>query len=152
MVELSNVSIPLELLPKSLQDMAGRMSLADAIDIAGLLGGTTIRIPEGKNAQGRKAFAKLVGLVGKRLAHKLRLHYQQEEIYIPRLDRAYRAIRDRHIHTQIEAMFKDGISSDKAVRLLAQENDLSDRRIWEILKEPVPNISLPAKISMTLQG
>ncbi|TWH63845.1 hypothetical protein LX59_03009 [Azomonas agilis] len=152
MVELSSVSIPRELLPESMRDMAGRIGLADTVRIAGLLGGITIRIPEGKNSEGQRAFQELVGLVGERLAHKLRYHYQQEEIYIPRLDRAYRAVRNRHIHTQIKVMGKNGISKQKAVRRLSIENDISDRRIWEILKEPVPNILFPAKRSMIFQG
>lgn len=56
---------------------------------------------------------------------------------------ALRRLRDLGIHRQFEQEVRKGVSANAAVAALARENKLSDRWIWEILKQPLGQEEAP---------
>jgi len=132
--KLSAVS---HLLPSIMQEMAGVLGLDRTLRVASALAGTTRAIPVGSRTNSAKPVQKLVDDLGcEETAKALIKHYGGTVIYLPRCVVAVRALRNMVIHQAAE----DGLSAKRSmvsiVTDLAQQFRLSDRRIWEILKEP----------------
>lgn len=134
--DLSNV---VSLLPASVRDMVGRIGLLATLTVVERMGGTTWRVAEGHGSEGaakREALADWVGTDTEMLLHR---HYAGEEIYLPRCHSALVALRNQQIHQRVEQGLRQGHSASALVADLAREYRLSDRRVWDILKQvPVP--------------
>ncbi len=61
-------------------------------------------------------------------------HFGGTEIYIPKGTRSKAILRNNRIIQSYSKATSQGVSSNLIVRQLAQEYNLSDRRIWGILK------------------
>ena len=61
---------------------------------------------------------------------------------MPRCEASLRAARNMVIHKTVEDGLGNGRSMVGMVKELATKFSLSDRRIWEILKEPSPAANL----------
>lgn len=139
-----------QLLPTQIHQMAKRIGYANALEVAAKLGGTTWIIPIGrgtKAAASIAARAKLANALGStKLAALLRDHYAGATLYVPRCETSLRAARNMVIHKTVEDGLRNGRSMVNMVKELATKFSLSDRRIWEIMKEPNPAATLHSSI------
>ncbi|WP_181295291.1 Mor transcription activator family protein [Pseudomonas sp. Q2-TVG4-2] len=126
--------------------MAEFIGYANAFHVVAKLGGTTWVIPTRNGKKGAtsiEARAKLASALGStELATLLRNHYGGVTLYVPRCESALRAARKIAIHKTVEDGLRNGRSMVPMVKELATQFSLSDRRIWEILKEPSPAATL----------
>ncbi|MFZ6722896.1 Mor transcription activator family protein [Undibacterium sp. Ji49W] len=90
------------------------------------LAGCTFDIPKGGNGRGEKTIALFSQAIGSEATDKLMSHFGGERIYIPRDQEYRRMLRNRRI---VEAYNKG-----QSVNEIASDFDLSDRRVWEVLK------------------
>ncbi len=65
---------------------------------------------------------------------KIVKHYGGTELYIPKCHKYISYTRNMNIVNSFSTATRNGISSGKAVQKLAKLHQLSDRRIWGILK------------------
>ena len=134
-----NLHIVEDLLPVSIKDMVGRIGLSSTLTVVERMGGITWRVAEGHGPEGAAKRAALADWVGTDIEELLHRHYQNEELYIPRCHAALLALRNQHIHQRVEQGLRQGYTACALVMDLAREYRLSDRRVWEILKQvPVP--------------
>lgn len=125
------------LLPRQILDIAGAVGMPTAMRLVEELGGTSWEFAKGSNRNGLIRVAALADLLGEEAASKLTRHLGGEKIYIPRCADALRRLRDLKIHREFEAEIRKGASANAAVAALAREFKLSDRWVWEILKQPL---------------
>lgn len=102
------------------QDAAMRMMAPAAY------GGKSVELPKGELGRGQSAFAALAETVGQGNAQRLCHHFGGDRIYVPRCDALDLLKRNR----SIVAAYNNGAS----VWQLASDHVLSDRQIWNILK------------------
>lgn len=135
-----------QFLPTQIHQMAEKIGYANAFQVVAKLGGTTWVIPVGKGTKAAASIAaraKLAKALGStELAALLRDHYAGATLYVPRCETSLRAARDMVIHKSVEDGLRNGRSMVNMVKELATKFSLSDRRIWEILKEPSPATTL----------
>lgn len=89
-------------------------------------GGGNFDFPKSETGLGAQTFAALAEVVGINNAKKLCKHFGGESLYIPNLAQEYRQKRNINIVMK----YNNGTS----IRELMREHQLTDRRIWEILK------------------
>lgn len=123
-----------DLLPPNVQDMAQRIGLPATLVVVERMGGTTWRIAEGRTAEGEAKRAALADLIGSELEQLLHREYSGEEIYLARCHKALLHWRDLAIHQRFEQGVREGVTARTLVAELAREFQLSDRRIWDVLK------------------
>lgn len=115
-------SLPLELLPGSLRDMAETCGPALALKVAEVYGGCHVSIPASvDNAPG------LVEVLGKPMAATLCAIYGGELLTIPRAMNARRHVRNEVIRETRRAGAK--------LRELARQFDLTERQVSTILRD-----------------
>ncbi len=126
------------LLPGMIRDLGERIGLHEAFAISKIMGGTSLLVPSGMKCATARRLIEQLG--DECLAKKISTIYRGEVIYIPRSALVERALRDIEIHRFAETEMSCGKSLSAIVRELASMYRLSDRRVWEILKAPPPNI------------
>lgn len=136
---LSGLSTLPHLLPKTVQLLANDLGIDKALRISIALAGTSRLIPVGGQKRSEKPVQRLIDDLGcQDLAESLMRLHGGEVLYIPSCAVIERAQRDIRIHQTAENGLKAGKSMIRIVADLAKQNNLSDRRIWEILKKPAP--------------
>ncbi|WP_052190895.1 Mor transcription activator family protein [Chitinibacter sp. ZOR0017] len=124
-----------QLLPSSVQELVRVIGLTAALKLVELHGGTSILIPQGKKRAGQIAYEALAEIIGYKEMALLAEHYRGDDVlYIPSCKAAVRAVRNRLIRSDFDA-YTGEESANRAVMKLARDHHLSDRRVWEILKE-----------------
>lgn len=123
-------------LPRQVLDIAEAIGMPATQRLVNELGGTTWPVAQGKRRQGIIRHAALVDVVGVEAAEIMAQRWANVQLYIPRCDAALRAVRDFNINAEFVQGVREGISANTLVAQLARSNELSDRRIWEILKSP----------------
>jgi hypothetical protein len=131
------------LLPRQILDIAASVGMPTAMLLVEQLGGTSWEFAKGSNRNGLIRIAALADILGEEAASKLTRHLGGEKIYIPRCADALRRLRDLKIHRQFEEALLKGASANTAVAALAREFKLSDRWVWEILKQPLEQEEVP---------
>ncbi len=131
------------LLPRQILDIAGAVGMPTAMRLVEELGGTSWEFAKGSNRNGLIRVAALADILGEEAASTLTRHLGGEKIYIPRCADALRRLRDLKIHRQFEEAVRKGASANAAVAALAREFKLSDRWVWEILKQPLEQAEVP---------
>lgn len=122
----------LPLLPGSVQLL--RQTLDDDTALHSLLrrcGGLTLRIPRRFPAEGHL----LRRLLPEPCLRRLLDAYGGTCLYIPRCARLARQVRQRELLDAFSRHTATGTSSNVEVRFLARRYGLTDRRIWQLLKE-----------------
>lgn len=125
-----------ELLPRQLLEIADAIGLPAAQRLVDELGGTTWPVAKGVRRLGVIRHAALIEVVGERAAGIMAERWANVPLYIPKCDVALRRLRDLEINRQFVQGVREGISANTLVAELARSYKLSDRRIWEILKQP----------------
>lgn len=131
------------LLPRQILDIARAVGMPTAMRLVEELGGTSWEFAKGSNRNGLIRVAALADILGEEAARRLTQHMGGEKIYIPRCADALRRLRDLDIHRQFEQAIREGVSANTAVAALAREFKLSDRWVWEILKQPLEQEEAP---------
>lgn len=90
-------------------------------------GGRSFLVPKKEVGRGDKAFAALAEVIGTNEARRLCKHFGGEAIYIPQ--RMNEILHERNL--RIVAAYNSGV----LVSQLTAQFNLSDRRIWQILKQ-----------------
>ncbi|MFZ6872849.1 Mor transcription activator family protein [Undibacterium sp. Di27W] len=114
-----------ESIVKLLISMIGESAAIRMMDTKNF-GGGSFDFPKSETGLGAQTFAALAEVVGMSNAHRLCRHFGGERLYIPNLANQYRQERNKNIVKKY--------NGGTAVRELMREYGLSDRRIWEILK------------------
>lgn len=140
----------LPLLPESVRLL--RLVLEDDAALHALLrrcGGLTLRIPRRFPAEGHPLRALLPGPALRRLLAA----YGGTCLYIPRCARLARQVRQRELLGAFSRHTAAGTSSNAEVRFLARRYGITDRRVWQLLKQEaeLPDKALPAPVD-ALQG
>ncbi len=110
------------------------------LSVLSRFGGCTLRIParwppHGQSVHCRNHDLRKV-LTGKQM-EKVVAHFAGTDVYIPKCTQYLRNTRNAAIIKYFSNAARKGTSSGVIVQRLAQRFQLSDRRIWTILKESV---------------
>lgn len=123
-------------LPRQVLDIADAIGLPATQRLVEKLGGTTWLVAKGVRRLGIIRHQALVDVIGIEAADIMAKRWANVQLYIPRCDAALRAVRDFDINAQYVEGVRNGVSANALVACLALKHNLSDRRIWEILKTP----------------
>ena len=114
------------------------------LTILSSFGGRTLRIPtrwskqsSSKQSSKNTKIHELSNMISSQQMLNLVKHYGGTEVYIPKCSKYLNEIRNAHIVAAFCKDTRQGMSSSKAVQNLALQYQLSDRRIWSILKTAV---------------
>ncbi|MCY1510142.1 Mor transcription activator family protein [compost metagenome] len=127
-----------ELLPGRILEIAAAIGLPATQRLVEQLGGTTWTPAKGVRRLGIIRHEALSEIIGHEAAAIVAQRWANVPIYIPRCDAALRRLRDLEINRQFEQGVREGVSANTLVAEFARAYGLSDRRIWEILKQTVP--------------
>lgn len=125
-------------LPAQVLEIAQVVGMPAALRLVNELGGTTWEFARGANRNGQIKVAALADIIGDEAAQRLTTRLGGETIYIPRCDAALRRLRDLEIHRQFVQAVREGVGARVVVAELARTYKLSDRRIWIILDQVLP--------------
>jgi len=129
------------LLPQQIKDIADAIGLPATQRLVEQLGGTTWTVAKGMRRLGVIRQEALKEIIGENAASIMAERWSNVPMYIPKCDTALRRLRDLEINRQFEQGVREGISANTLVAELARSNDLSDRQIWKILKQPTVEIA-----------
>ncbi|QIE86164.1 Mor transcription activator family protein [Pseudomonas nitroreducens] len=132
-----------EQLPAQVLEIAQVVGMSAALRLVNELGGTTWDFAKGSNRNGVIKVAALADIVGDEAAERLTARFAGNSFYVARCDVALRRLRDLEIHRQFDQAVREGVSTRTVVAELARTYKLSDRRIWIILKQYLPEPSVP---------
>lgn len=132
-----NIDQVKELLPRQLVEIAEAIGLPATQRLVEELGGTTWTVAKGVRRLGIIRHEALKDIVGEQAAAIMIERWANIPLYIPKCEAAVRRLRDLEINRQFEQGVREGVSANTLVAELARANKLSDRRIWEILKQPL---------------
>lgn len=133
-------------LPAQVLEIADVVGMPAALRLVTELGGTTWEFAKGANRNGQIRVAALADIVGDDAAQLLTSRLGGDVVYIPRCDVALRRLRDLEIHRQFEQAVREGVSARVVVAELARTYKLSDRRIWIILNQVLPDPAAPGDL------
>ncbi len=124
-------------LPKKLPETAYilRVLLQDDAALLAILrgfGGQTLRVPARWPWRGDNN--ALHQMLSEAQMKKIVAHFGGTDLYIPKCARYVLQLRNACIIQNYSKATQNGVSSGEAVQQLARQNNLSDRRIWGILK------------------
>ncbi|RUI34564.1 Mor transcription activator family protein [Pseudomonas aeruginosa] len=124
-------------LPPQIQEMVARIGLPATLIVVSRLGGTTWRVAKGKTQSGEAKRAALAEIVGSEVEELLHREYAGEILYLAQCKAAGLQWRNMDIHARFEQGIRKGIPANTLVAELARECQISDRRVWTILKQPL---------------
>src|SRR5690606_5566512 len=133
-----NIDQVKELLPRQRVEIAEAIGLPATQRLVEALGGTTWTVAKGVRRLGIIRHEALKEVIGEQAATIMAERWANVPLYIPKYDAAIRRLRDLEINRQFEQGVREGISANTLVAELARSYKLSDRRVWEILKQPSP--------------
>ncbi len=125
------------LLPESVMAMVTLIGAEPTLQLLRAYGGTTFPVSRNIKKAGQATHAALAEVVGDKAADKLCTAFgHQQKLWLPRCDKAVRELRHRKIRRQFDELTgKDGMTAFWAVQNLAGAHRLTDRTVWDILKE-----------------
>lgn len=79
-------------------------------------------------------FPKLMELIGRENALKLRRYFNAEQVYIPRCEVALRILRNQRLKSEFDYLTQEKKKSGRMAMLeICPKYQLSDRQAWEII-------------------
>lgn len=119
-----------ECLPPVVLDMVDLIGFPETEKLVKAFGGVSFRFTDGV-----VYFPKLLKLLGKESAVKLRQYFRSEQVYIPRCDAALRILRNRRFKADFDYLTSaQGESARMAMLTLCPKYQISDRYGWKIIK------------------
>ncbi|PJG83784.1 mor transcription activator family protein [Caviibacterium pharyngocola] len=129
-----------ELLPDIVQDMIRLIGFADTEKMIKTFGGVTFRFTDGV-----VYFPKLVELIGRDKAIKLREFFRCEHAYIPRCEVALRMLRNYNFKSDYDRLTQiERKSGRQAMLELCPKYQISDRLGWSLIKDMQPSATQSA--------
>ena len=126
-------------LPQTIQTIAELVGMPATARLVEAFGGTTFPVPVGGNRKkGLMRRAALGQVVGDEAAEKIVRHFGGSELYIPRCAYQLRASRDQALIKDFDELCAAGLSANEATNELALKYRLSNRRVYDILNQPLP--------------
>lgn len=135
--------------PASVQELVDILEMDTVMKLVRELGGTTFPVPKKESKQGEVRFRMLAEVIGEEEAGLVVYHFGGEELYIPRCAKALQERRDAEIKRKFMEGSLAGRSSTDIVNELAILYNISDRRVWSILKSPEPPVHKQMSIDLT---
>lgn len=138
------------LLPESVVVLMQIVGAEAAFKLVKRFGGINLPVGMNKTRAGKILHARLAEEVGEENAAKIgRVYGGQRFLWLPRCQDAMRELRNRQIRAKLDRLTMDREaphSMPEAVRAVALEYGLTDRRVWYIAKEtdiePAPQNAL----------
>ena len=128
------------LLPESVLGMIQVAGLEAAFALIKRYGGTHFPIGKNQTKAGKLLHAMLADEVGDETAARLgRVYASQRSLWLPKCEGALLELRDRYIRRQFDELTgrdRYRLTAQQATRSLALAHNLTQRRIWDILKQP----------------
>lgn len=125
-IELSDVSGYLPDVVHQMIDVVGFRAVEKVIRT---FGGTTFCFTDGVHY-----FPKLIELIGRESAVKLRHYFRSEQVYIPRCEVALRTLRNQRLKAEFDYLTQEQHKSGRMAMLeICPKYQLSDRQAWEIV-------------------
>lgn len=125
----------MSVLPESVRGFVEVIGHAAAMRLVQAFPGITIVVPKGRHDMAMRE--RLVNLLGAAEAAAFMSRYGGERITVPRCAALLRAERDRGIVSAY------GAGTPAAE--LARQHGLSERQVWNILGQPLPDPEVPAE-------
>ncbi|OAM21641.1 hypothetical protein A7P89_07405 [Eikenella corrodens] len=127
------------LIPEAFWAVVRVVGVSNAWDLVRHWGGTFMPVGQNRRGAGKKLHAVLVEIVGtEELAQQLETMYLAERgFYVPKCEDAFREMRDRAIRRDFDRLTgqqRYPMKAYLAVRNLALDYGLTERRVWEIMK------------------
>ena len=127
------------LIPEAFWAVVRVVGVSNAWDLVRHWGGTFFPVGQNRRGAGKKLHAVLVEIVGtEELVQQLETMYLAERgFYVPKCEDAFREMRDRAIRRDFDRLTGQKLYPMKAylaVRNLALDYGLTERRVWEIMK------------------
>ncbi len=129
-------------MPAMAREIAGLIGMPDTLRLVEALGGTTFPVPKRGNKLGELRFCMLEQAVGVVASDILCKQYGGTNLYIPRCADALRRARDTEIIRHFDTEIRTGRTGTEVVAELALRYRICDRRVWNILKTPMPSSGL----------
>lgn len=124
------------LLPESVKQLVKLIGVESTFLLIKSFGGTTFPVSQNKFKWGVVRYEMLAEVIGVNAADILTNHYGGSELYIPRCLEGMTEVRDRAIRTEYDRItLVDKFSGNHAAMTLALKFKLSDRQVWNILKQ-----------------
>ncbi len=136
-----NLQAAQHLLPESMTDIIEVIGFAAAVDLVKALGGRTFAVGRGIEKTAR--LTMLQDAIGEDAAARLMEIYGGEDLYIPKCETALYHLRNEKFRQEVLELVEAGDSKTMAILKLCGKYNISDRRAWEILKNPPPNRQRP---------
>ncbi len=123
-------------LPESVKGMIAVIGMEAVLKLINFYGGLTIPMLMGRTKSSRAKLDKFRGIIGDDAAEKFqRAFLANEDVFIPRCDKAKQMLRNISISNEFDSMLAEGDTAQEAVFFLSLKYELSDRQIWRILKK-----------------
>ncbi|MCG0237039.1 hypothetical protein L4535_29535 [Pseudomonas aeruginosa] len=122
-------------LPDIVKDVIEKFGLDKADNLVSKLGGRTYWVAEGRTPKARERRKQLAEMIGEDVEGFINKRYQGKEIYIPRMKRIETLARHRRINVKAEELLGEGKPIRAVVTQLANEFAMSERSLWNILKQ-----------------
>ncbi|MGF6148929.1 Mor transcription activator family [Kingella potus] len=131
------------LLPASVAQMAQVAGWDAVLRLVSRFGGANFPVGKNSTAAGRRLHERLAEEIGEEAALRLgRAYGAQRYLWLPKCDAVLRELRDRAIRRGFDRMTGEGMGAHEAAALLALEHNLTQRRVWDVLKK-TDNTQLP---------
>ncbi|STZ75545.1 Mor transcription activator family protein [Bergeriella denitrificans] len=127
------------LLPESVADIVAVIGLEATADLVAAIGGCRFKF--GRGVRDTPRLRLLFSVIGEAKTYDLLRVYGGEELYLPRCDKALRALRNEQFKAEyLDLTEKQGLSGVMAISRLCPRYKISDRTAYTILRsktEPV---------------
>ncbi|MBG6248159.1 MULTISPECIES: Mor transcription activator family protein [Symbiopectobacterium] len=123
------------LLPDVVLQIADLIGFSATAQLLNKFGGTTFPIGKGMKALGAQRAELLRETIGKDKAALLVKNFGGEILYLPRCDRALRALRNERFLSEFAALRDGGSSGLMAMTVLCPKYGFSDQFAWELVWE-----------------
>lgn len=137
----------IHLLPPSFASIVAIVGAEKGFALVEKYRGTSFKIGQNRRKQGKVLHFMLAEVVGDECASQIEIAlHGQRELYIPKCDALQKALRDCAIRQQFDELTTQKpypMLGNLAAKNLAQQYNLSERWIWEIVNRPnvVPTVS-----------
>ena len=123
-----------DLLPETVQQIAGLIGFPATMSLIDKLGGTTFPFGKGIHSLGANRLNLLRQTIGCDNTEKLMADFGGDVLYIPRCAEAMREWRNRKLIERFDELTEQQeLSSLMALSQICPEFGLSDRHVWNIL-------------------
>ncbi|MDL2266786.1 hypothetical protein LJC46_02210 [Desulfovibrio sp. OttesenSCG-928-G15] len=139
------------LLPPEGREISRVIGVTAMIALVKAVGGTTMIIPKAYGVKPPASYTLLVDFIGETAADKLCRHYGGFKVYIPKCEDALRRLRNVMMTEEYDSRIRAGETGTDIVKDLVRRYNLSDRRVEDIVNQPVSEWAQPEKAKKLME-